>query len=242
MTKTLALGLGAALAILAMSGAAQAQSVIQVHGTIQAVDCTANTLTLNAPGGSQTFQVTTATAVFVDSTTASFCGLSQYVRSPATVWVTAQDGQLVVGRVDVAAALAPAPGDVVPQYQPAPYYGPYYGPDYGPYYDGPGYYPFFNFGIGIGPGFDDREFHHHDFDHDRGHDRGGRGGGDFGHDGHGGGRGGDFGHDGHGGGRGGDFGHGGPGGGRGGDFGHGGHGGGQPMMPHGGGGHGGGRR
>jgi hypothetical protein len=179
MTKVLAVGLGTALAVLAMSGAVQAQSTLQVQGTIQAVDCTIHALTLNASDGQHVLAVNTSTAVFVNSAPADFCGLSQYLGSPATAWVTPSGDQFLAGRVDVSVAAAPAPA---PGYDYGPDYGPYYGPYYNPYY-----YPGYGIGIGIGPGFHDRDFgHDRDFHHDGGHRGGGEGhhGGDFGHGGH----------------------------------------------------------
>ena len=174
MTKLIAMTVGMVVATLMVPGIVHAQSAIAVQGTIQAADCQANTITLNAADGSHVFSTSSSTAVFVNSAVASFCALPQYVGSGATVWVTASGDQLLVGRVDVSIAAAPFVGSA-PNYG----YGPYYTPYYGPYF-----YPFFGIGIHDDFRFHDRDFHRdRDFDHDRDfhHDRhfhgGGHGGG-----------------------------------------------------------------
>jgi uncharacterized membrane protein YgcG len=200
MTKLLVLSIGAVLAVLAPAYAVQAQSVLQVDGTVQGVDCAGNTLTLAAADGTHTFLASAATSVHVDSTASSVCALSQYIGSHAHVWLTASENQLLAGRVDVMSAPQVSGGvaiNVVPgPYYPEPCYGPAYGP-YGPYPDcGPYYDPYAPFGFGIdigpgyyGPGYYDRD--HRGHDHDWGHDRGshwdpGRNGGHGGHYGGGG--------------------------------------------------------
>lgn len=125
-------------------------------------------MTLNAPDGLHVFPAAPTTAVFVNSGAASFCTLSHYLGSEATVWVTASGDQLLAGRVDVFGVGAPVGPEPVPGYGVGPYYGPYYGPYF---------FPFFGIGVDVGRGFDDRDFHRDgDFHRDRdfrGGDRGG---------------------------------------------------------------------
>ena len=128
------MSVGGVLAVLAISGNVQAQGVNRVHGTIQAADCSANTLTLNAPDGVHTFTASSATAVYVDSAASSFCALSHSIGSQATVWFTAYGDQVLAGRVDVTQGTeAPRPQASGPS-SPGPSnsgpsnYGPY---DYG---------------------------------------------------------------------------------------------------------------
>jgi hypothetical protein len=131
MRKFLTLSIGLTLAVLTISGTVQAQLVMQVvQGTIQLADCRANTLTLNANDGSHTFTVSVATAVYVDSAASSFCSLSHYVGTHATVWASGSIDPMLAEGVDV--------GDT--RWAPAPYYGGPYGcgtvccgPAYGPY-------------------------------------------------------------------------------------------------------------
>lgn len=125
MRRLLTLSVGGALAILAISGNAQAQGVDKVRGTIQAADCSANTLTVNAPDGVRTFTASSATAVYVNSAPSSFCALSHFIGSGATVWFIANGGQVLAGRVDVTqSAEAPRPQASGPS-TPAPSnYGP----------------------------------------------------------------------------------------------------------------------
>jgi len=77
MMKLVAITLGMVVAILVVPGIVQAQNVIAVQGTIQAVDCQANTLTLNAADGSHAFPIVSSTAVFVNSATSNFCTLQR---------------------------------------------------------------------------------------------------------------------------------------------------------------------
>jgi hypothetical protein len=164
MTKLVAMALGMFLAILIMPGIGWAQgTTFVVQGTIQAVDCQTNTLTLNAADGSHVFPAAPNTAVFVDSASASFCTLQQYVGSKATVWVTANGNQLIAGRVDVTIAIVPGVPEPFPSYWDyGPYYGPYlYGPNLG-IIVGPGIHGGFHNG---GPWFHRGEFHHGDFHH-----------------------------------------------------------------------------
>lgn len=162
MRRLLKLSVGGALAILAISGNVQAQDVNKVYGTIQAADCSANTLTLNASDGVHTFTASSATAVYVGSAASSFCALSRSIGSQATVWFTANGDQVLAGRVDVTQSTeAPRPQASAPSNSgpsnsgpsnsgpfnygctpfPSLYYGPYYG-YYGPLYYGTCVYPF----------------------------------------------------------------------------------------------------
>ena len=154
MTKLLTLGIGLALVVFAMPGTVQTQPVMQVvRGTIQLADCAANTLELSADDGAHAFRVSSATAVYVDSTASSFCMLSQYLGAIATVWARGSGDQMLAERVDIAMTpAAPAPYYYGPYYGCGPVccgsaYGPYYGP-----YSGPCLYPF-GVSIDVRPGF-----------------------------------------------------------------------------------------
>jgi hypothetical protein len=141
MRRMTAVVLASLLIVLGMSATGAAQSVIQVQGTIQSVNCQTSTLFLRGPNGVvNTLPGTAYTAVFVNGVPVPFCALQQYVGGYAVATVTATANQLVAGRIDVVLAAAPAP---------APYYYPYpYG--YYPY----GYYPWGYYGppVGIGIG------------------------------------------------------------------------------------------
>jgi len=96
-------------------GNAQTQSV-QIQGTIQAVDCQTQQLTLNTSGGPTTLQVTNQTAIYANGTPAPLCALRSVIGAPATALLSPSDNQFVVGRVDVGASVAtaqPAPGTVL---------------------------------------------------------------------------------------------------------------------------------
>ncbi len=112
MRKVTALLLGMLLPLLGWSGVGQAQSSVQVQGTIQAVDCQAQTVVLSGPGTSNTVSAAPYTAVLVNSTSVPFCALQQYIGAPATAWLLASGNEFTVTRIDVigpAAAAYPAP-------------------------------------------------------------------------------------------------------------------------------------
>ena len=113
MRKAIAVLIGVLLPFLGLAGVGQAQSAIQVQGTIQSVDCQNGTVELNGPTGSNTLAATDYTAVLVNSTSVPFCTLQQYVGAPATVWLVASGSEFEVTRIDVlgpaAVAYPPAP-------------------------------------------------------------------------------------------------------------------------------------
>lgn len=168
MKQVAAAALSALVVILGMTGLAQAQG-IQVRGVIQAVDCQTNALVLSSSDGVHVLPLAHDASVFVNSAPASFCNLTHYIGSTATVTITAVGNQLAAGRVDVVPGTAPsspAPTAPAPYYHPndntpappsyhpngnspAPYpndnYAPPYpyayppSPYYGPYYGYPSY-------------------------------------------------------------------------------------------------------
>jgi hypothetical protein len=137
MKQIAALVLCALVVILGMTGLAQAQG-IQVHGVIQAVDCQTNALVLSSPDGVHVLPLAHDASVSVNSAPASFCNLSHYIGSTATVTITAVGNQLAAGRVDVVqgtAPGAPAPTAPAPSYHPndnTPAPPPYYPNDNSP--------------------------------------------------------------------------------------------------------------
>jgi hypothetical protein len=93
--------LGMLAVILSLAGVGQAQSPLPVSGTIDAVHCQTNVLIINGGRGIELFSVAPNVAVFINSTSASFCTLSQYVGSYAIASASAEGGRREVGRVDV---------------------------------------------------------------------------------------------------------------------------------------------
>jgi hypothetical protein len=96
---------GTALGILAVTlsvaGIGQAQSQLPVSGTIEAVNCQTNVLVINGVSGIELFSVAPNAAVFINSTSASFCTLSQYIGSYAIASASGEGGRRSVGRIDV---------------------------------------------------------------------------------------------------------------------------------------------
>jgi hypothetical protein len=116
MRQATALLLGVLLPLLGLAGIGNAQSSVQVQGTIQAVDCQAQTIVLDSTGGTNTIPFDAYAPVSVNSTSVPFCALQQYIGAPATVWLAASGNNFVATRIDVVgeAAVAPPPPPVVP--------------------------------------------------------------------------------------------------------------------------------
>jgi len=150
MQKAIALLLGMFLPVVGLSAIAQAQSSVQVQGTIQIVDCKAQTIVLSSPGTSNTVVAAPYTAVLVNSTSVPFCSLQQYIGASATAWLVASGNEFIATRIDVHVAAAPVPAAPAPAYSPYPYngYSPYNG--YYPYYY-PYYGPVFGVGVVVAP-------------------------------------------------------------------------------------------
>jgi hypothetical protein len=108
------------LPLLGLAGVGQAQTSLQVQGTIQGVDCQAQTVVLAGPTGSNTIAVTPYTAVLVNSTSVPFCTLQQYIGAPATAVLMASGNEFeatridIVGRAVIPPPAVPAPAAVAP--------------------------------------------------------------------------------------------------------------------------------
>jgi hypothetical protein len=138
MGHAVAIFLATLTALLGLSGVGQAQppATVQVQGTIHAVDCNANTLTLETPGGSSVYRAAASAAIVVNSAGVSLCALQQHLGAPANVWLTAIGSELVITRIDAVTQTsqhtpAPAPAAPVPYGYPYPAY-PYPAPAYYP--------------------------------------------------------------------------------------------------------------
>ena len=113
MRRAIAVLVGVLLPFLGVAGVGQAQSAIQIQGTIQSVDCQSGTVVLSGPTGSNTIAASDYTTVLVNSTSVPFCTLQQYVGAPATAWLVAGGNEFEVTRIDVV-------GPVAVAYPPAP--------------------------------------------------------------------------------------------------------------------------
>lgn len=96
-----ATALGILAVTLSVAGIGQAQSQLPVSGAIEAVNCQTNVLVINGGSGIELFSVAPNATVFVNSSSVSFCTLSQYVGSYAIAWASGEGGRRSVGRVDV---------------------------------------------------------------------------------------------------------------------------------------------
>lgn len=111
----LVLSLGLAAPGESQSG--QPDFTVQFKTTLQAVDCDGQQLTLAGPGASTVVQSTLGTVIHVDGAVTPFCSLSPLVGAPATAWVIARGGQIVLVQLDVVSGAAPVPA---PPVQPDP--------------------------------------------------------------------------------------------------------------------------
>lgn len=109
MRKWVALALGVLVPLLGLAGVGSAQSTVQVQGTIEGVDCQAQTLVVATPGSTNTIAAAPYTAVLVDSRAVPLCDLQQYVGSQATVWLVASGNQFIATRIDTTAQALVAP-------------------------------------------------------------------------------------------------------------------------------------
>jgi hypothetical protein len=136
--RGIAIFLGVLTALLGLSDVGQAQppASVQVQGTIRAVDCNAQAVTLDTGGGSGVYRAAGGASITINSVGAPLCALQQYPGTPATVWLTASGNELLITRLDAAGqAYASAPP---PAYAPAPYSYPAPAPTYYP----PAPYPY----------------------------------------------------------------------------------------------------
>jgi hypothetical protein len=109
MRKIIAVMLGALLPLLGVAGVGQAQSAVQVQGTIESVDCEGGTVVLSTPGGSDTIGAADSTAVLVNSTSVPFCSLEGYIGAPAAVWLVPDGSQFSATQIDVTGPAAEVP-------------------------------------------------------------------------------------------------------------------------------------
>jgi hypothetical protein len=141
MKRSVGVILGVLTVLLSLSDVGQAQppASVQVQGTIRAVDCYAQTVTLDSDGGTHVYRAAGAASFSINSASAPLCALQQAVGAPATVWLTALGNELLITRVDVAAQTYAPPSATAP-YAPAATYAPYPAPYPAPTYT-PAPYP-----------------------------------------------------------------------------------------------------
>src|SRR5579875_2874440 len=122
MRSVVAIALGLLVPFLGLAGVGEAQSTIEVQGTIQAVDCDAQTNTVDNGGSVNTIAVTPGTAISIDSANVPLCALQQYIGAPITVWLAANGNDFVAAQIEVSgAAYGPAsPPPPAPAYEPSP--------------------------------------------------------------------------------------------------------------------------
>jgi hypothetical protein len=113
----------ALLGLVDASTAQQYQS-LRLEGTIHAVNCGAQQLTVEGSGGLTVLQGTRGTAVRVNGVSVPLCSLQQFVGAPAGILVTVSGGQFIAARVDVNGpvpfAVPPPPAAYPPVVVPPP--------------------------------------------------------------------------------------------------------------------------
>ncbi len=146
MIRGTAIFLGVLMALLGLSdvGYAQPPASVQVQGTIRAVDCYAQTVTLDTGGGSGVYRAAAGATFYFNSAGVALCALQPYAGVSATVWLTAVGNELLITRLDAVgqAYAPPAPAPYAPApYTPAPYAPAPYAPAPYPYPVTPAYAP-----------------------------------------------------------------------------------------------------
>lgn len=111
MRYIVAVALSALLPFLGLNGIgpAQAQTGVEIQGTLEAVDCNQGTVTVDTSQGQTTFIVDANTAAYVDSTNVEFCSLEGYIGAPVTVWLVAYGGEFLATQIEVTGPPAVAP-------------------------------------------------------------------------------------------------------------------------------------
>ena len=114
MLRLVAVAVAALIPFIGLNGIGQAQTVAEITGDVQAVDCNAGTITLDAngnPDNADTIYASDSTAVTVESSSVPFCTLDGYIGAPVTAWVVPYGSQLYATQIDVTgpAYVAPAP-------------------------------------------------------------------------------------------------------------------------------------
>ncbi len=98
--------LDASQTILIGTGTAQ---LPYIQGTVDAVDCQAQTMVIGTPRGPETLRVSDNAFTNVDEANLPFCSLGGYVSAPATVWFATGDRQRVATEIDVTGPVATTP-------------------------------------------------------------------------------------------------------------------------------------
>ena len=109
---------------IAPAGEAQPTARVQLEGTIQAVDCNAQQLTLQSGSGTTVVQSTLATVIRVDGESTPLCSLEPYIGAPVTVSLVPVGGQFMIAQLTVHSAPAappPVPYAGAPAPPPVPY-------------------------------------------------------------------------------------------------------------------------
>lgn len=111
MRHVTAIAVSALLTCLALAGSGDAQTVqtIQVQGTIQSADCQTGQLTLATAGGSDTFQATDQTAVYVNGRAVSFCSLQSYTGDSTTAALIPAGAAFGLSQINVTAPASQSP-------------------------------------------------------------------------------------------------------------------------------------
>jgi len=94
---------------LAGTGDAQVAQAVQIQGTLQAADCDTGLVTFATASGSNSFQATNQTAVFVNGAAAGFCSLQSYAGDPATAFLIPAGNAFELSQINVTTPPAPAP-------------------------------------------------------------------------------------------------------------------------------------
>jgi hypothetical protein len=126
MRKWIALALGVLVPLLGLAGVGNAQSTLQVQGTIQAVDCQEGFVSLATSTGIDTIAAGPYTAISINSQVVSLCDLAAYTGGTATVWLAPGAGGFYATRIDayVPASVAPVPAyPVYAEVSPLPIIG-----------------------------------------------------------------------------------------------------------------------
>ncbi|HKX18452.1 MAG TPA: hypothetical protein VJT33_10625 [bacterium] len=102
MRSAIAVLIAVFVSLLGFNGVGHAQTLAEIQGTLETVDCQNGTVTTtDASGNTETIYASDSTAVAVQSSSVDFCSLDGYVGAPVDVWVVPDGNEFVATQIDV---------------------------------------------------------------------------------------------------------------------------------------------
>ena len=102
MRSAIAAMIAVFVSLLGFNGVGHAQTLAEIQGTLETVDCQNGAVTTtDASGNTETIYASDSTAVAVESSSVDFCSLDGYVGAPVDIWVVPDGNEFVATQIDV---------------------------------------------------------------------------------------------------------------------------------------------